>query len=171
MKRSLALAAVLLLAGCGLQPVYSGGGHGPVATTLAAITVAPIPDRAGYLVRNALLQRFGNPVETPRLRLEVELDDAITGFGIRGDNSIARERRTLRARYRVVAIATGAVLLDATAGSDVGIDRVSSEYAVVAAESTALDRLAVEIATQITARIALVTRAGTLEVAPLPPAP
>ena len=162
------LALVMMLAGCGLQPVYGGGGSGPVAQTLAAISVAQIPDRAGYLLRNALLQRLGTPAETPRLRLEVELDDQITGFGIRGDNSIARERRTLRARYRVVAIATGAVLLDATAGSDVGIDRVSSDYAVVAAETTALDRLAVEVAAQITARIAEVTRAGTLEVSPLP---
>lgn len=162
MMRALALALLLGLAACGLQPVYSGGGSGPVATALTDISVAPIPDRAGFLVRNALIQRLGTPAETPHLRLEVELDDQITGFGIRGDNSVARERRTLRARYRVVAIATGAVLLDATAGSDAGIDRVSSEYAVVAAETTALDRLSVEVARQISARIAEVARAGKL---------
>ena len=160
--RLLALAAALLVAACGLQPVYSGGGRGPVAHALNDITVAPIPDRAGYLVRNELRERLGETVDTPRLRLEVDLDDQITGFGVRGDNSIARERRTLRARYRVVAIATGAVLLDATAGSDAGIDRVSSDYAVVAAETTALDRLSVEVARQIAARIAEVARAGKL---------
>ena len=38
----------------------------------------------------------------PRFRLEVELDDQITGFGIRRDAGITRERRTLRARYRLV---------------------------------------------------------------------
>ena len=37
--------------------------------------------------------------------------------------------------------ARGTVLLDATAGSDAGIDVVSSEYATVAAEQTALERL------------------------------
>jgi LPS-assembly lipoprotein len=162
------LAVLLTLAGCGLQPVYSGGGRGPVATALTDITVAPIPDRAGFLVRNALIQRLGESQETPHLRLEVELDDQIIGFGIRGDNSIARERRTLRARYRVVQIATGAVLLDATAGSDAGIDRVSSDYAVVAAETTALDRLTVEVARQISARIAEVARAGKLYPAAAP---
>ncbi len=47
------------------------------------------------------------------------------------------------------------MLLDATAGSDAGIDVVSSEYATVAAEQTALERLAVEVADQIVSRIAL----------------
>uniref|UniRef100_UPI003B3A9AC1 LPS assembly lipoprotein LptE n=1 Tax=Sphingomonas sp. TaxID=28214 RepID=UPI003B3A9AC1 len=66
-----------------------------------------------------------------------------------------RERRTLRARYRLVEAATGTVVLDATAGSDAGIDVVSSEYATVAAEQTALERLSSAIADQIVARVAL----------------
>ena len=162
MMRAAALAMLLALAACGLQPVYSGGGSGPVARALTDISIAPIPDRAGVLVRAALRDRLGETGATPRLRLEVELDDQITGFGVRGDNSITRERRTLRARYRVVTIASGAVLIDATAGSDAGIDRVSSDYAVVAAETTALDHLAVEIADQIAARIAAAAKVGTL---------
>ena len=88
-------------------------------------------------------------------RLEVELDDNITGFGIRGDRAVTRERRTLRARYRMVELSTGAVVLDATAGSDAGIDVVSSEYATVAAEQTALERLSEVLADQIVARLGL----------------
>ena len=42
------------LRGCGLQPLYAGGGSGPVAQALAAVEVAPIEGRAGWLVRNAL---------------------------------------------------------------------------------------------------------------------
>ena len=68
---------------------------------------------------------------------------------------MTRERRTLRARYRLVDARVGTVLLDATAGSDAGIDVVSSEYATVAAEQTALERLSVAIADQIVSRIAL----------------
>ncbi|MBV8973161.1 MAG: hypothetical protein JO290_12820, partial [Sphingomonadaceae bacterium] len=136
-----AVAAALALAGCGLQPVYSGGSRGVAAAALSDIAVAPIPERAGYLLRGELAQRMGEPGDHPRYRLQVELDDQILGFGIRGDNSVTRERRTLRARYTLVAVATGAVVLDATATSDAGIDRVSSDYAVVAAENTALERL------------------------------
>jgi LPS-assembly lipoprotein len=157
--------AALLLAGCGLSPVYSGGGTGAAAASLQNIAVAPIPDRAGFLVRQALLDRLGAPVESPRFRLEVELDDQIVAFGVRGDNSAARERRTLRARYRLVDTTTNIVVLDATAGADSGIDRVSSNYAVVAAEITALERLSTDIAKQISARLALFARS-----APPPPA-
>ena len=121
---------------------------------MTQIEIAPIPDRSGFLVRQALIDRFGTAAAAPTYRLEVELDDRIDAFGVRGDNSAARERRTLRARFRLVDAATNAVLVDATAGSDAGIDRVSSNYAVVAAETTAIERLSTEIAQQIAARIA-----------------
>ena len=154
MKRAL-LLGFLLLGGCGLRPLYSGGGSGQVAQSLRSVAVAPIGGRAGWLVRTALEDRLGNGVSNPRYRLEVELDDQITGFGIRRDDAVTRERRTLRARYRLVDAAVGTVLVDATAGSDAGIDVVSSEYATVAAEQTALERLSREIADQIVTRLAL----------------
>jgi LPS-assembly lipoprotein len=156
---ALLLAAALALGGCTLRPLYAGGGAGDVAQALRGVDVAPIPGRAGWLVRTALEDRLGNgaagPGAAPRYRLEVELDDRITGFGIRIDNAVTRERRTLRARYRLVDAALGTTLLDATAGSDAGIDVVSSEYATVAAEQTALERLSLEIADQIVSRVAL----------------
>lgn len=157
MRRGLALVlAIALLPGCGLRPLYAGGGSGPVARTLDTVAVAPIPGRAGWLVRTALEDRLGNGGGgSPTYRLEVELDDDITGFGIRPDNSVTRERRTLRARYRLVDAQRGTVLLDATAGSDAGVDVVSSEYATVAAEQTALERLSAEVADQIVTRLAL----------------
>ena len=160
-SRALAAAALLALAGCGLQPIYSGGSGGTAAQLLANIEVAPIPDRAGYLVRNALQDRLGTPSGAARYRLEVELDDAIEGFGIRRDDSTTRERRTLRARYRLVDAARGTVLLDATAGSDAGIDAVGSEYATVAAEQTALENLADILADQIVARVGLYAARGS----------
>jgi len=155
-RAAFALLSLLTLAACTLRPLYAGGSRGPVAQALHGVQVAPIDGRGGWLVRTALSDRLGGgPGAEVRYRLEVELDDDITGFGIRSDNAVTRERRTLRARYRLVDAARGTVLLDATAGSDAGIDVVSSEYATVAAEQTALERLAVEIADQIVSRIAL----------------
>jgi LPS-assembly lipoprotein len=81
--------------------------------------------------------------------------DNITGLGIRGDRAVTRERRSLRARYRLVDLGTGQVVLDATAGSDAGIDVVSSEYATVAAEQTAAERLSEVVADQIVSRLGL----------------
>jgi len=151
-----ALIALAALSACGLRPMYAGGSGGAVATSLRSIQVQNIPGKGGWLVRNALVAKLGGDAgNTATYRLEVELDDNITGFGIRGDRATTRERRTLRARYRLVELSTGAVVLDATAGSDAGIDVVSSQYATIAAEQTALERLSEVVADQMVGRLAL----------------
>ncbi|PKP94366.1 MAG: hypothetical protein CVT77_02490 [Alphaproteobacteria bacterium HGW-Alphaproteobacteria-16] len=149
---SLALAA---LSGCGLRPLYGGGTRGPVQSMLSGVEVAPIPGEAGWLVSNAVRDRIeATRGGTPVYRLDIKLDDRIEGLGIRADDVVTRQRRTLRARYQLVEMATGQVVLDATAGSDAGIDVAGSEYATIAAERTALERLSGIIADQIVARLA-----------------
>lgn len=158
MKRIVVLLALALPA-CGLHPLYRGGGSGAVARGLAGIEVMPIEGKSGYLVTNALRDRLPDGGgATPAYRLEVRLDDTITGLGVRRDNSVTRERRSLRARYQLVDAATGETLLDATAGSDAGVDVVGSEYATIAAENTALERLADIVADQIVTRVAMFTQ-------------
>ncbi len=158
MKHALALLLLFApLSGCGLQPIYGGGGNGATAQGLRSVAVAPIDGKAGWLLRNALNDRIGNRGEGARYRLEIELDDQIAGFGVRRDDAITRERRTLRARYQLIENDKNTVVLDATAGSDVGIDVVSSEYATVAAETSALERLTETLADQIVSRLALYT--------------
>lgn len=156
MRVAAALLALAALTGCQLQPLYGGGVDGPVQSTLAAVEVAPIEGQAGWLVGNALRDRLdtAGTRTAPRYRLEVRLDDQIAGLGVRRDDSVARERRTLRARYQLIDISTGTVVLDATAGSDAGIDVVGSEYATIAAERSALERLSQIVADQIVARVA-----------------
>lgn len=177
MSRHALLAALVLplaaLGGCGLHPLYAGGGTGSVATTLAGVQVPAIAGKSGWLMANALRDRLQGGNGT-RYRLDVRLDDQIAGLGVRPDNSIARERRTLRARYQLVDLTNGAVLLDATSGSDAGIDVVGSEYATIAAENTALERLSAIVADQIVARLAVYARArdaGGLSPAPVAPPP
>ncbi|WP_374407840.1 LPS assembly lipoprotein LptE [Pelagerythrobacter sp.] len=159
MRALLASAMLLMLAACGLQPMYAGGGSGEVARGLAAIEVPAIEGRAGWLVRNALTDRLGAAGEAnPRYRLDVRLDDRLEGLGVLSDDTIGRERRMLRARYQLVDTASDEILLDATAGADAGIDVVSSEYAVIAAEQTALENLSEEVADRIVTQLALTLR-------------
>jgi LPS-assembly lipoprotein len=156
MRRAALAVALLALGGCGLHPLYGGGTNGPVAATLGSVTVAPIAGKSGWLIRNKLVEHLGEAGTGPAAyRLDVTLDDNITAFGLRSDQAATRERRTLRARYQLVDLRTGQVLLDATSGSDAGIDIVSSEYATVAAEQTALENLSDIVADQIVARLAL----------------
>jgi LPS-assembly lipoprotein len=160
MKRLFAPILLLTaLAGCGLQPLYSGGSRGAVASTLGSVTVDPIQGKSGWLMRNALNDRLGtNANGSAQFRLVVALDDQIEGFGVRSDDTVTRERRTLRARYQLIAVATGETVLDATAGSDAGIDVVSSEYATIAGENSALENLTQRVADQIVTRLSLYAR-------------
>jgi LPS-assembly lipoprotein len=156
MRRAVLILMMLMLPACGLHPLYAGGAAGPVAGTLRSVQVAAIPGRAGWLMRNKLIDRLGESGSgTARYRLDVTLDDKIISFGLRSDRAATQERRTLRARYQLVNLADGTVVLDATSGSDAGIDIVSSEYATVAAEQTALENLSDVVADQIAARLAL----------------
>jgi LPS-assembly lipoprotein len=157
MRKSFALVAMaLFVSGCQLRPLYAGGSGGQVATTLSSVTVAPIEGQVGWLVFNKLKDRLAATGSAEaKYRLEIELDDDIVGLGIRGDRAVTRERRSLRARYQLVDMSNGSVVLDATAGSDAGIDVVSSEYATVAAEQTAAERLSEAVADQIVARLSL----------------
>ncbi|WHU01560.1 MULTISPECIES: LPS assembly lipoprotein LptE [unclassified Sphingomonas] len=149
-----ALALSGSLSGCGLRPLYGGGPDGAVRSTLSAVEVAPIQGQSGWLVANALKDRLDHNDVPARFRLEVKLDDQISGLGVKRDDSVARERRTLRARYQLIDLSNGNVVLDATAGSDAGIDVVGSEYATIAAEKSALERLSGIVADQIVARVA-----------------
>jgi LPS-assembly lipoprotein len=157
MMRRIALAfALLALTGCGLRPLYGGGSGSAVAQTLGTVTVAPIAGKSGWLMRNKLVDRLGEAgTGTAAYRLDVTLNDNITAFGLSSSQAATRERRTLRARFQLVDLSNGTVVLDSTAGSDAGIDIVSSDYATVAAEQTALENLTDIVADQITARLAL----------------
>jgi len=155
----LALLMPLALAACGLQPMYAGGAKGAVAQGLAGVDVSPIEGKAGWLMRNALVDRLGEGKgSAPRYRLDVRLDDKLEGLALLSDDTVARERRTLRARYQLVDLGSGQIVLDASDGSDAGIDVVSSEYATIAAENTALENLAKDVADRIVTKVALQLR-------------
>jgi LPS-assembly lipoprotein len=107
-------------------------------------------------MRNKLIARLGEAGSaSARYRLDVALDDNLKSFGLRSDRAATQERRSLRARYQLVDLSNGTVVLDATSGSDAGIDVVGSEYATVAAEQTVLEQLSDQVADQIVARLAL----------------
>jgi LPS-assembly lipoprotein len=130
-----------------------------VAQTLGTISVAPIEGKNGWLMRNALTDRLGaQESNSAQFRLIVVLDDQIEGFGVRADDTVTRERRTLRARYQLLSVATGETVLDTTAGSDAGIDVVSSEYATIAGENSALENLTQKVADQIVTRLSIYAR-------------
>lgn len=155
-KAALCLLLLASLPGCGLRPLYAGGQSGAAAQALASVRIEAIPGKGGWLMRNALEDRLKAVGEgDARFLLKVQLDDRIEGLGVRADDTVTRERRTLRARYQLVDNANGETVLDETTGWDAGIDVTSSEYATVAAEDSALERLTEIVADRVLAKVAL----------------
>jgi LPS-assembly lipoprotein len=156
LNASFLIILLLSLSACGLKPLYGDGRNGAVSSVLGQVTVDPIEGKNGWLMTNALNDRLDAAKSSDAVyRLVVVLDDQIEGFGVRADDTVTRERRTLRARYQLVELASGNILLDATAGSDAGIDVVSSEFATIAAEDTALENLSQIVADKIISRLSL----------------
>ncbi|MBU0555238.1 MAG: hypothetical protein KKD64_08130 [Alphaproteobacteria bacterium] len=159
-RLALGLALAASLSACGLQPMYAGGRSSAAAQALASVQVEPIPGKNGWLMRNALNDRLAAMGDAaPRYLLKVQLDDRIEGLGVRADDTVTRERRTLRARYQLVDTQQdGKTILDETSSWDAGIDVASSEYATVAAEDSALERLTEIVADRVLASVALAAR-------------
>ena len=109
-------------------------------------------------MRAAAVPRLRKGWQRSKSRLDVQLDDSLEALGVLSDDTISRERRILRSRYQLVDLTSGAILLDASAGSDAGIDVVSSEYATIAAEQTALENLARTVADRMVRQVALTLR-------------
>ena len=79
MRRFAFLPLALLLAACGLHPLYGGGSGGKVAGLLSTVQVGPIEGQPGWLVRTKLIDRLGESGEArPQYRLDVTLDDNLT---------------------------------------------------------------------------------------------
>ena len=99
--------------------------------------------RSGWLVRNKLVDRLGGAAAMQARRTGSK-SSSTTISPASAFAATARRRASGGPCARAISwssLATGAVVLDATAGSDAGIDVVSSEYATVAAEQTALERI------------------------------
>ncbi|MBW8270959.1 LPS assembly lipoprotein LptE [Caldovatus aquaticus] len=95
-----AVAAALLLPGCGFRPLYGPGGgaaageEAPVQAELAAVQVAPIPERGGQLLRRALAERLRGAAQAAPARydLRVSLAFAAEPLGFRRDGTPSRVR-------------------------------------------------------------------------------
>ena len=184
MKVLAALAGAARRAGrCGLQPMYAGGGSGAVAQGLAAVEVGMRRRRPGGArglaaieVRRRSRARPAGWCATrcatgsaqsgqhgaPRYRLDVLLDDELEGLGLLTDETVGRERRTLRARYQLVDLATGDDRASTPPPARTRASTWSPPNSPPSPPSRPRSRTSrVEVADRIVTRLALALRAGT----------
>lgn len=157
--RIVALAAVVsVLCACGFKPLYGERIDGPeINESLGSILIAPIPDRLGQLVRNAVAERIAplGPPDAPAFRLEIAVSVEKSDIGIRQDEAVTRRTYRLNAEYRLRDFETEKIVLSGKAWSTTAYDVVRSDFATVVAEEDAQERLAEEVAEEIRTRLAL----------------
>jgi LPS-assembly lipoprotein len=141
-NRALALAALLALGGCGFAPLY-GGGEG-VQASLDEVKVAPIADRPGQQLRQAIedeMQVAGNP--TQQLYL------------------LTRVRFIANATWRLSPIGQpGVALASGQASTEDALNVIDQQYFAQTLETNTVDgQVANEIAGQIVQQVSIYFKA------------
>lgn len=147
----------LALAGCGFQPLY--GRSDPQAVSpldqMAAIRIAPLPDRVGQQMHNLLRDRLnprGQPRE-PAYRLDLRLSESRQQLGIRKDETATRANLILSASFTLRELASNRVLLRGRTSSVNSFNILTSQFATTFSESDARERALREISDNIRTRL------------------
>jgi LPS-assembly lipoprotein len=165
MKRTiLPVAGMLLLQGCGFEPLYADTNptEGGPGSMLSSIYVEPIPDRIGYELRNDLLDRLDatSSVQNARFRLRLSFTELEEPVVFQPNTSITRYNYTLTAHYDLIAkddarpVKSG----DVTAFAAYNVAASPYLYSTVAAQRDAKNRAANDIAERIRLELAVYLR-------------
>ncbi|MFQ5954163.1 MAG: LPS assembly lipoprotein LptE [Kiloniellales bacterium] len=155
--RAALIAALVALAACGFQPLYGEGPRQAAPKQIGTIAVAPIPDRLGQVTRNLLLDRLnprGQPAD-PIYRLEVTLNETAQRLAFRKDATATRALLNLSAQFQLSEIGTRMVVYDGRSRATASYNVVESEYATIAAEQNARQRVARIVAEDIVIRVSV----------------
>ena len=159
-RRALLIAlAAAPLCGCGFHPLYGGRTAGAYDPDLAAIKVAPIPDRTGQILALSLREKL-NPrgVDMP-VRYTLKTVIAVT----RGDLGIARNATSARGEINADAtytltVANGDKGFSGRSHTVSAFNIVQDGYATKVAEDDARERALNDISDDIVMSLALFVR-------------
>jgi len=151
-----------LVAGCGFQPLHgkrpgTAANAGDIISDMSYVTVVPIADRVGQLVRNQLLDLMHprGMADRPVFRLVVTLVEIREGLAIQQDDSATRHNLRLAAQFSLIDTRDGMELLSGAARAISAYNVVSSDYANLASQKDARKRAALNVAEGIQNRIAV----------------
>ena len=139
-------ALIMLLAGCGFEPVYGPGGTGSALQNRVLVD-RPV-DREGYLLVRHLEDRLGRATD-PAFSLSVDLRLVQEDRAIDPDGDIRRFHLIGRAAYSLRESGTGEVVRSDVVNSFVGFSATGTTVATLAAKRDAEKRLMTILADQI----------------------
>ena len=153
------LGLALTISACGFQPLYGRGDGQELSAVehMAAIRVAPLPDRIGQQMHNLLRDRL-NPLgqpHTPGYRLDVRLRESRQELGIRKDETATRANLVLSASFKLTELGSSRVLLQGNTSSVNSFNILTSQFATTFSESDARGRALRELSDDIRIRLGI----------------
>jgi LPS-assembly lipoprotein len=155
-----ALAVALLLGGCGFHPLYGEGARQADEPLLAAIKVAPIPNRMGQQLEFALREEL-NPrgIETAtRYRLDVILTISNVDLGIQSDATATTGRVDVFAVFNLIDIKSNKPIYSSRARTTASYNITNDAFAAQIAFDDAHTRNVRELTEEISTRLTLFLR-------------
>ncbi len=163
--------SVLLLSGCGFQPVYGTHRAAPsvagaipsqipsqtTARALSQIDIAIIPDRAGQMLRNDLIDRLyrggypANPVATLHIR---KLEERKTELDLTKSSEATRAQLRISTKMKLIDSA-GQILLDRDLSTITSYNVLGSEFATRVSEEDARQNAIHDLARQVELNLSL----------------
>jgi LPS-assembly lipoprotein len=146
----LAIAAALPLSACGFHPLYGTQGVVGAGQLFASIYVEPVADRAGYEMRNRLidlLDSSANP-QGARYKLKVDLSEDRRAVALQNDASITRYNYLMTADY-TLRDASGNIVTHGHESTLTAYNIVASPYATLTAAQDAEKRGADDLSERI----------------------
>lgn len=152
------VAVMLLVAGCGFEPLHgrqqSGAGS---ASALSQISIPPIPERLGQLLRIELANRLTpkGPPRVPAYVLKVELTESKQSLGVRKDATATRANLIITANFDLTDTGAGKSLLSGKVRSINSYNILDADFATLSAELDARRRASRDLATEIQSRLGI----------------
>ncbi|MFA7431079.1 MAG: LPS assembly lipoprotein LptE [Rhodospirillaceae bacterium] len=160
-RRIIALLPVLalcgvVLSGCGFRPLYGKHSDAPgLAAELATVAVAPMPDRSGQLLRNAIEQRLerAGAGQAKVYTLVIDLVETGGSLGLGKDATSSRSSLALTTTFELRR--DGKVLFSGASAYTAAYNMLEEQYATIISERDSRDRAVNQIADDITRRLAV----------------
>ena len=139
----------LSVAGCGFQPLYSGGQNSEATAELATVHIAPIADRVGQQLHNHLLDLLNPKGRTrdPRYVLRVILRGSTQNLAVAKSKVATRSNYHLFAMYQLFGADGKNLSFKGTSKAVSSYNILTSNFFTLIAENEAKTR-AVQVISQ-----------------------
>lgn len=158
-REFIAAAAVLLLGGCTVRPLYmaepatAGGASAGMAATLSSISIRPVASRPAQEVRNQLVflfNRGGAEPASPAYYLTLNVGESVLATATTQVSDVANvptaDTLTLTGTYTLVDAKINTPVLSGKRAVMSSFDVPQQEYAAIRAQANAQSRAARELA-------------------------